>query len=199
MDFVVDIETPDNRPTSAILSIGCAALNRDGAVQATFYTPVSLKDCLNHGLTMGASTIGWWMEQSEEARQVWKEAQSKDAPTLAEALKMFSDWMDSCSSYRDREMWGNGSDFDNVIIANACSVVGMGQPWPFWGNDCFRTLKKRWKKYVPEPEFVGVKHNAKDDAVHEAVWLARIKIAEEACIKLALSQGLITPMENYHG
>lgn len=199
MHFVVDIETPDNRSTSAILSIGCAVLSKEGAVQATFYTPVSLADCLNHGLTIGASTIAWWMEQSEEARLVWTEASSKDAPTLAQALTMFRDWMESQKGWKSRTLWGNGSDFDNVIIANACNAVGMETPWPYYGNACFRTMKNRWKWYVPEPEFIGVKHNAKDDAVHEAVWLGRILAAENAATQAALAAGTLSKVWSQHG
>lgn len=197
--IVVDIETPDNASTSAILSIGAAALNKDGAVAATFYTPVNLQSCLDLGLTMGASTIAWWMEQAEEARKVWAESASKDAPTLPQALVLFHDWLRTQGETKYIELYGNGSDFDNVIMANAYKVCGRQQPWPFWGNRCFRTLKNTWKRYVPEPEFIGVKHNAMDDAVHEAIWLARILAAEKASMQAAEAAGLITKQEYPRG
>ena len=199
-NIVVDIETPNNASDSAILSIGAAALSKDGAVVATFYTPVNLQSCLNLGLTMGASTLAWWMEQEDAARKVWEESASKDAPSLPEALQLFQQWLaESAGDLKYVELWGNGADFDNVIIANAYKVCGRAQPWPFRGNRCFRTLKGMWKRYVPEPEFVGVKHNAKDDAVHEAVWLARILAAQTASMNAAAAAGLITKQEYPRG
>lgn len=196
MNIVVDIETTDNSPTSAILSIGAAALNSDGAVVSTFYTPVSLDNCLRIGMSVGADTLAWWMEQDDKARAVWSEAKEKNgAPSLEEALARFKTWLDEQCPFGSRVMWGNGSDFDNVILANACKLVGMDLPWPFWNNRCFRTLKNEWGKYVPQPEFIGIKHNAKDDAVHEAVWLGRILQAQRAAMVAAEGAGVISKAE----
>jgi len=95
MNIVVDIETTDNCPTAAILSIGAAALSSDGAVVSTFYTPVSLDNCLRIGMTVGADTLAWWMEQDDKARAVWSEAKEKNgAPSLREALCLFNSWLD---------------------------------------------------------------------------------------------------------
>ena len=33
-------------------------------------------------------------------------------------------------------LWGNGSDFDNAILANAYRAIGQQQPWKFWNNRC---------------------------------------------------------------
>ena len=196
MNIVVDIETTDNSPTSAILSIGAASLNSDGAVVSTFYTPVSLDNCLRLGMTVGADTLAWWMEQDDKARAVWSEAKKKNgAPSLREALCLFNSWLDQQCEFSYRVMWGNGSDFDNVILANACKLVGMDLPWPFWNNRCFRTLKNEWGRYVPQPEFIGVKHNAKDDAVHEAVWLGRILQVQHAAMTFAERSDVISKAE----
>lgn len=198
-NIVVDIETPDSASTSAILSIGAASLSKENAVAATFYTPVSLQSCLDLGLTMGASTLGWWMTQTEEAREVWAESTSKDAPSILQALLLFNDWLRTQGETRYIKLYGNGSDFDNVIITNAYKVCGLQPPWPFWGNRCFRTLKNTWKCYIPEPEFIGTKHNAKDDAVHEAIWLGRILTAEKASMRAAEAAGLIAKQEYSRG
>lgn len=196
MNIVVDLETTDNRSTAAILSIGAAALNYEGAVVSTFYTPVSLDDCVQHGMTVGTDTLAWWMEQDDKARAVWQEAKkSNGAPTLHFALLHFNTWLKAQCEFSGRVMWGNGSDFDNVILANAYRAVNMDLPWPFWNNRCFRTLKNEWGKYVPQPDFVGVKHNAKDDAVHEAVWLGRILNARRAAMEAAEGAGVINKVE----
>ncbi len=70
-------------------------------------------------------------------------------------------------------MWGCGSDFDNVVLANAYTMCGLKAPWNFWNNRCYRTIKARY----PEVEFerVGVYHRAVDDARSQALHLMKIE------------------------
>lgn len=175
VNVVLDIETLDNRPTAAIIAIGAAGLNAEGAIVATFYTSVNAISCQQAGLTLGADTVLWWMQQSEEARGEFTQAQQKLAPTIRDALQQFSTWCAEQGVAKHKLLvWGNGSDFDNVVMKNAYDMVCMEAPWMFWNNRCFRTLKNMMKEYVEEPVFDGEKHQALYDAIHEAKWLAAI-------------------------
>lgn len=166
--IMVDLETMGIRPTSAIVSIGAVHFTAD-MVLSEFHTPVSLASCLAAGLTQDQSTIDWWMKQSVEARSSW---QCDDAPTLEQALTKFAAWCKSVGTPREICPWGNGSDFDNVLMVNAHRALDVDPPWEFYNHHCFRTMKNMFQ--VPSFPRQGVHHNALDDAKHQAVHLQRI-------------------------
>jgi len=69
-------------------------------------------------------------------------------------------------------LWGNGSTFDNVILSNAYRAIGVKQPWDFWNDRCYRTLKSLYPHVKLERS--GVAHNALDDAKSQAMHAVRI-------------------------
>jgi exodeoxyribonuclease VIII len=77
-----------------------------------------------------------------------------------------------CKANNADEMWGNGADFDNVILGASYGAIGQRPPWKYSNNRCFRTLKnlipvdaanELWEKHAK-----GTHHNALDDAVRQA-------------------------------
>jgi inhibitor of KinA sporulation pathway (predicted exonuclease) len=104
----------------------------------------------------------WWMKQSEAARKEIVEASSD----LDETLEEFTQWLPT-----DSKVWGNGADFDNVILSAAYQKVGQTLPWKFWNNRCFRTVRSLCN--VPY-KFEGTAHNALDDAKNQALHLIQI-------------------------
>lgn len=159
--IMVDLETLGTQPGSVILSIGAVEFDPDRGLGAAFYTVISRGSCLLEGLTEDANTLAWWSRQSKEARAVLDQANSPSAHTLHHALQDFWAFM-----RRDDEVWGNGSDFDNVLLAAAYQATGLPLPWKFWNNRCYRTLKS----LRPDVPFVrsGTHHNALDDARTQA-------------------------------
>lgn len=69
-------------------------------------------------------------------------------------------------------VWGNGSDFDNVILRNAYAAIGSTYPWRYNDNMCYRTIKN----LAPDVKMArqGVHHNALDDARSQALHLIAI-------------------------
>jgi len=159
--FMIDLETMGVRPTSAIVSIGVVHFDKT-SVLGEFYTPVSLADCLKHGLTQDQSTIDWWAKQPAEARDAW---QRPDAPPLADALVKMSRWMQTFATPKFICPWGNGSDFDNVLMVNAFNALSADPPWKFYNHHCFRTMKNMFQ--VADVPRQGTHHNALDDAHHQ--------------------------------
>lgn len=121
---------------------------------------------------MSLATMKWWMEQSPEARAVFKEEPS----TPNEACFLFHQWIQIHVGPVEG-MWGNGSDFDNVILGGLFDAVGCPRPWSHSKNRCFRTIKNiALPKEVVQPVREGVHHNALDDAVYQTkVLLAAAK------------------------
>lgn len=87
---------------------------------------------------------------------------------LKTSLHLFDSWI---KEHDPVGVWGNGSDFDNVLIANACKAVGRPLPWKYYKNMCFRTMKNLFKVKVDRS---GTHHNAVDDAVYQMTVLKEI-------------------------
>ena len=167
-DVMVDLETMGTEPGCPIVAIGAVLFNpKTDEIGDTFYSLIELESCIDAGMKVCADTIKWWFRQSDAVRgQVCNP--SLDRVDLRTALIDFSVWLpsDKC------RIWGNGSDFDNVILEAAYKMNGMNAPWPFWNNRCYRTIKN----LKPSIELVrqGTHHNALDDAISQAKHMQMI-------------------------
>ena len=174
---MIDLETMDNSPTSAIIAIGavtfgCVSRTDGEAVHVwevdeknTFYARVSLQSCIDKGLTVNGDTIAWWMKQEDAARAEFYKNEDTANP-LPLALMDLSGWFTESNG---RYPWGNGSDFDNAILNHAYRKIGYPAPWQFWNARDLRTLKMLAPE-IKVAEFAtnGVKHTALADAVVQA-------------------------------
>lgn len=166
-NIMVDLETLGTRPYSAILSIGAVVFDLDKqAINSEFYCKIKLQSCFDCGLTVDPATIDWWMGQSAEAREVFA---GEDRIHLVDAL---NDFAVEFINEKMVSIWGNGADFDNVILTSAYERIGMPLPWKFYHNRCYRTVKSMFPEV--KMERVGTYHNALDDARSQALHLMRM-------------------------
>lgn len=168
MHVMLDLETMGNSGQSPIIAIAAVVFDETG-VYEKFYTQVQLESNLSVGLRPDASTILWWLEQSDDARSAFRN--NKIAPTLVEALSNFAEWFHDVGG---EQVWGNGAVFDNGILGNAYRAVGIVQPWKFWNDRCYRTVKSLYPNVTLER--VGTHHNALDDAESQAQHLIKISL-----------------------
>lgn len=166
MNIMLDLETMGNNNNSPIIAIGAVSFDLDG-VTDKFYTQVNLESCVKQGMECDVSTILWWLKQSDEARSAF--TNNELAPTIRESLVNFSEWF---SDIGGEQVWGNGAAFDNTILSNAYRKTQLTQPWKFWNDRCYRTIKSLY----PDVQFerIGVFHNAIDDAESQALHLISI-------------------------
>lgn len=165
--FMVDLETLGNGSNAMIVAIGaCSFLApKEGP---TFYQVID--PVLSDG-DIDASTVKWWLEQSDEAR---KALLVHDSVSLKRALDNLNVFLAASLVPSDRLcIWGNGATFDNVILANAYRRNGIATPWRFWNDRCYRTLKNLHPD-IPLPKRTGTHHNALDDAITQAEHARRI-------------------------
>ena len=178
---MVDLETMGTSPNSAIISIGAVAFNlmlgiNPLSIQHNFYAQISLQSCIDAGLVMDPSTVLWWLQQSDAARGAFKD--NAKALPLPEVLKLFTEWFNAIpGTQKEKFLWGNGSDFDNVILANAYRACKMEIPWRYSNNRCFRTLRED-NPEIEKPDNIGTAHNALDDARFQATWSLAIMRAK---------------------
>jgi exodeoxyribonuclease VIII len=175
--IMLDLETMGVGPNSAIIAIGAVEFELDyelgvvekgeeslvkGSVGNSFYSVIDLDSCIKSGLTMDASTVLWWMQQSDDARKQF----DRLGDQLAKALQDFSNWFKEVNS---QYVWGNGAAFDNVLLANAYVKCGLDQPWKHWDDRCYRTVKGLYPNIKMQRS--GTHHNAVDDARSQAEHL----------------------------
>lgn len=167
MHAEVDLETLDTTPTSVVLSIGLTVFNPYADdVDAGYYWVLDTAEQDQTGRTRSASTMKWWAEQSPEARRVLYAPGTPVIEVLRELMPLLN-------GDEIGHIWGNGADFDCVILRNLCEQYGF--TWPYRKNRCHRTLKQlQLPEDIALPERQGVHHNALDDAVHQARCLQRI-------------------------
>ena len=182
--IVLDLETLGTKPGCPILSIGAAAFDMESEEVDTFYCKLHLMYQSMVGVS--ESTLRWWMDQSEAARES-AFTEDADAQTIYTAHQMFNLWISDMklkSGFDGISVWGNSSSFDNEILRASYERHCLEDPWGFRADRDFRTLRALYKEKVPEPEFIGIRHHAKYDAMHEAKWLKlilqRMKAEESA-------------------
>lgn len=189
-DVMVDLETLGKRPGCPILSIGAVYFDPlTGELGPEMYEVVNLESCMKLGLVVDPETEKWWSEQSEEARLVLELASVNKgsyspkkrggtgrgitAPPnvgLGRGLDIFAEFC-GLAGKKEVKVWGNGSDFDNAILAHCFHLAKRELPWEFWNNRCFRTLKALSPLKM---ERSGTHHNALDDAKTQALHAVKV-------------------------
>jgi len=170
--LMLDLETLGTRAGCAILSIGAVAFDpsaEPGTLGSRFYAVVDLHSCQEWGLHIDASTVAWWMRQSDAARAVIT-SPDETRQSMTEALFDLRSFMDG---FNEAPIWANGASFDFPILAEAYRLSGTARPWHFRNERDYRTLKALWPD-VPQPQRSGTHHNALDDAIHQATHLQMI-------------------------
>jgi hypothetical protein len=169
---MLDLETLSSESNAAIAAIGAVEFNTEG-LGREFYMELDVDGQQeNFGRHVSASTFAWWTQQSAEARALF--APGRQRRSVIHALVLFGSYLDEVvksEGLQVLELWGNGADFDNVILGNAYAAVKVKRPWSYSKNRCFRTLKNLVDLGPGEgyPR-LGTHHNALDDAKHQALY-----------------------------
>jgi hypothetical protein len=162
-NIMIDLETMGTGSNAAIVAIGAVKFNSKG-IADEFYETVDLATSVEIGMEIEPDTEMWWLGQPDKARK----AITRDATDIGIVLNKFTAWVGD-----DVKLWGNGADFDNVILANAYKLMGNRPPWAFYNNRCYRTVKNLLGKNI---EYVKPKipHHAFWDAKAQAEHLIKI-------------------------
>jgi exodeoxyribonuclease VIII len=162
--IMIDLETMGVSTNAALLSIGAVKFSVEHGIEDRFHTIIDLCSSVTRGLEIDPNTVLWWMQQNDDARAQFK---SKGLE-LRLALSRFNEWLGT----EKRAIWGNGANFDNVILGNAFDKCGLARPWEFWNDRCYRTMKAMHK--ATPFKRIGTHHNALQDAESQAVHLIEI-------------------------
>ena len=163
--IMIDIETLGVRPGCVVLSIGACEFGPDGLGKG-FYASISPESCTNWGLSIEPSTVLWWMEQSQDARDFITKTKHTDLDYALIDLHSAFKW-------KGKKVWCNGASFDFPILTAAHNAVGKSVPWEYWACHDYRTIKNIVGREVYEACKVepSVAHNALADAMAQAQTL----------------------------
>lgn len=132
---MIDIETLSQHQNAVILSIGACKFTFENGITDKFYINVDPRSCKEYGLHIQQSTVDWWKQQSEEARNALKE----DQRPLPEALAKLNDFV---GRDKNQFLWANGSVFDFGILTSAYQACKMDteKNWRYWQELDARTI-----------------------------------------------------------
>lgn len=176
--IMLDLETLDTASSAVVLSIGAVAFDpRTNALGDEFYVEMTEDIAAQQvrGRTISGDTVRWWMQQDASAKRVFSipPPNGVERVNTFEALARFNLFV-AANGDRDVELWGNGADFDNVILGSLYDAFGLDKPWSYSRNRCYRTMKNLGIGPRRPRVREGVYHNALDDAITQAVHLQEI-------------------------
>lgn len=176
---VIDIETVGKGAKTIIATIGAVVRHAlSSEILGEFYVRCDLEQ---QGRTFDVETLDWWKAQAEKNKLAHEEVFGDvDRIPLDEALSLLSQFIEAHHQDGVRpQVMGNGSEFDNVILADAFDQFGIKLPWDYWANQSLRTVVLMGRALLGiDPKyslpFTGIQHHALDDAKHESEYLAFI-------------------------
>lgn len=169
--LMIDIEALGGAPRGQVVSIGAVLFNGNNPCIKKDYWVIDHLGCAdNNSRVIDKSTVVWWMQQSEEARSVFKEKHVWKLPIALQELSFFIE-RSSVSA-----VWANGVDFDLEILQNCYQQFNMSIPWKYSKKCCMRSIRnmqylspelKTWSEY----KISNLAHNALEDAIMQAEYV----------------------------
>jgi len=123
---------------------------------------------LDKGLMIQASTIYWWLQQSDEARK----RICANGGDLSLVLQRFTYWMEDCID--KVKIWGNGARFDIGLLEDAYVACNLKTPWYFRSEMDVRTLVAFAPYIKANYSMIGVEHDPIDDCKHQIGYCVEI-------------------------
>jgi hypothetical protein len=167
MHLMIDLETLSTDPRAVVLSVGAVLFDRD-KVYSDFYREVEVDSQIRDGRHVMASTLAWWIDQGDNAKRVFTD--TGDKRPLGIVLQELNLYV--ANHAPTIQVWANGASFDLPILATAYNDAQLAAPWRFYNERCYRTLKNMFP--TPRRAISGTAHNARDDALAQALHLQEI-------------------------
>ncbi|WP_247181075.1 exonuclease, partial [Escherichia coli] len=170
--LMIDLETMGKNPDAPV-----------NAIAGKFFDPVTGEmgpefsktiDLETAGGVIDRDTIKWWLKQSREAQSA---ILTNEIP-LDDALLQFREFIAENSGEFFVQVWGNGANFDNVILRRSYERQGIPCPWRYNNDRDVRTMVALGlvidfdaRTTIP---FEGECHNALHDARYQAKYVSVI-------------------------
>lgn len=169
-DLMVDLETLNNTPNSAVVSACFIMFDITSGEYAVHYNcNVSLQSSLDSGLTIKEETFYWWLNNSQSARNSINPNQNSNPTVSLDAL------YNVISGVKFDQIWSRGADFDIAILRNIFEKLNKPDIINRKGR-CVRTMQEV-APYIYEHAVSLYKQSlpafTEHDALHDSI--AQIK------------------------
>lgn len=160
----IDLETASVENNAAIVQIG-ATLWKLGKEYSFFNRYISLQSCEEVGLHISKETMEWWNKQEHSLRK----RVFGGTDSIQQALLDLYGWADLITGdTKSINLWGNGADFDCVILKNAYEVFG-DYPFNFRKHQHLRTLLALTPEYTQLAAHDSFVHDFPSAQAHDAL------------------------------
>lgn len=169
--IMIDIETLGKSEFAPLVSIGAIEFKpeENKALGREFYQVVDLGESVV-GYDIDVDTLKWWMQQSDKAREVFKE----NGQPMQSTLVMFSQFINQITKNDDFRIWARG-DLDFKILEHNCKLCDVNIPWEYNQKRDSRTFIEELIDFCPcFQEENDNEHNALSDAIYEALKVMHI-------------------------
>ena len=174
LNIMLDLETLGNKSNAVILSLGAVPFcSETGETGQPFYARISMDSQLKKGAVVNESTVLWWMQQNEKAREALVHEKSVDMSLALTEFKRYLQYLES-EYGQPAALWGNGSRFDIGLLEDACVMQDIEPFWNFRLERDFRTWMEVYPEVRKSIEFKGTQHNPIDDCLHQIACVVEV-------------------------
>lgn len=180
--IMLDIETLDTGPRSVIMQLAAVPFDFDEEEILhnkvfTIHLPIQPQLDLLRPRTISASTLAFWMEQSDTAKDIFSRCDIPDFESLRDGVSAFVYQFSRMIKNVEYEVWARGPQFDITNIESLLVDLGFTAPWKYDKVRDLRTFMSAagvTTKNVLRPESLPV-HDAYSDCVYQIQCLFEAK------------------------
>ncbi|HFP5249914.1 3'-5' exoribonuclease [Escherichia coli] len=170
--LMIDLKTMGKNPDAPINALAGKFFDpATGEMGPEFSKTIDLETA---GGVIDRDTIKWWLKQSREAQS----AILTDEIPLDDALLQLREFIDENSGEFFVQVWGNGANFDNVILRRSYERQEIPCPWHYTNDRDVRTIVALGLVMDFDARsvitFEGERHNALHDARYQAKYVSAI-------------------------
>jgi len=175
---MIDCETLGTDPGDVVLTVGvvkfhpCHRQNVEQLKSQSRLFVFDLEESLKKGFSVSASTLRWWMQQSQRARdKAFNNGGLDKLPgSIEDQLMAMSAFLTYSTS-----VWANGANFDPGMLQAYYNKYNEPTPWRYSDIRCARTMYKNFPGNKHEAFADNLTaHDPVDDCIYQILKLYNI-------------------------
>jgi hypothetical protein len=176
-DVMLDFETFGNGENKCLSQVGAVYFDSStGLLGEEFFMNIDAESHVKRGGIIDASTVYWWLAQSDEAR---KSILADPRIDVVEAMTALNDFLAPAA-----RIWSHAT-FDFVTLTETLRKLGIKPKFSYRAGLDLRTLSYLAGITVDKTAREGVHHNGLDDAKHQ------VKYAVEALKSIKTNKAVV--------
>ena len=174
-NVMIDIETLGTKPGAVIASIAAVGFDiKTGSRQKIFHERIDIVQAQHvFGLHVDASTVKWWLVQSQEAMN-----DLMGNARIDDVLLSFNSVIRNKCKDRVCQFWANSPSFDFRLLEAAMDKTRGCLPWQYFQEMDVRTIAAMRPEIKLEvcakPEYKQFAHTALSDCYMQIEYVCRI-------------------------